>query len=152
MARSRPTWWSVIYATGLTWSAATASLADLILRDVAEVLAGGVRRTDHLGRVADDAWPPCWWDAGPDGALAFLHRVEQALARVAAARPEVAALSYGTQSLGMPSPRSGPPAGRGGRAGRTARRAAGQPGHRGGGMSAEPWPTRWWAARCRGRA
>jgi diguanylate cyclase (GGDEF)-like protein len=77
-----------------------AALADLILRDVAEVLAGGVRRTDHLGRVADDCLAAVLVGCkGPDGALAFLHRVEQALARVAAARPEVAALSYGTRSL-----------------------------------------------------
>jgi diguanylate cyclase (GGDEF)-like protein len=76
------------------------ALADLILRDVAEVLAGGVRRTDHLGRVADDSLAAVLVGCkGETGALAFLHRAEQSLARVAAARPEVAALSYGTVSL-----------------------------------------------------
>ncbi len=76
------------------------ALADLILRDVAEVLAGGVRRTDHLGRVADDSLAAVLVGCkGPAGALAFLQRVEQAFGRVAAARPQIAVLSYGTQSL-----------------------------------------------------
>ena len=76
------------------------ALADLILRDVAEVLAGGVRRTDHLGRVADDSLAAVLVGCkGPAGALAFLQRVEQAFGRVAGARPQMAGLSYGTQSL-----------------------------------------------------
>jgi diguanylate cyclase (GGDEF)-like protein len=76
------------------------AVADLILKDVAEVLAGGVRRTDHLGRVADDSLAAVLVGCeGPEGALAFLHRAEQALARVEAARPQTAPLSYGTQSL-----------------------------------------------------
>ena len=76
------------------------ALADLILKDVSEVFAGGVRRTDHLARIADDSLAAVLVGCkGVAGALAFLSRTERSLERVAAARPVVAGLSYGIQSL-----------------------------------------------------
>jgi diguanylate cyclase (GGDEF)-like protein len=76
------------------------AMADLLLKDVAETLAGGVRATDHLGRTADDdlcvALVGC---KGVDGALAFLARFERGLERVMAGRPASAQLSYGIQTL-----------------------------------------------------
>jgi diguanylate cyclase (GGDEF)-like protein len=76
-----------------------AALADLLLKEVAEVLAGAVRRTDHLARVGDDALAAVLVGCrGTEGALAFLMRVERALERVAAGRP-AAGLSYGIHAL-----------------------------------------------------
>ncbi len=76
------------------------AVADLMLKDVADVLAGGVRRTDHLGRVADDSLAAVLVGCkGRDGALAFLQRAELSLARVGGGRPDPAALAYGVQSL-----------------------------------------------------
>jgi diguanylate cyclase (GGDEF)-like protein len=74
--------------------------ADLLLKDVAEVLAGGVRRTDHLGRVDDDLLAVilvgCTLEAG---AQAFVARCERALAGVTAGRPAPIELAYGFQPL-----------------------------------------------------
>jgi diguanylate cyclase (GGDEF)-like protein len=74
--------------------------ADLLLKDVAEVLGGAVRRTDHLGRAADDLLAVvlvgCTMEAG---ALAFVSRCERALAGVTAARPAPIELAYGFQAL-----------------------------------------------------
>jgi diguanylate cyclase (GGDEF)-like protein len=74
--------------------------ADLVLKDVSEVLAGGVRRTDHLGRVDDDLLAVvlvgCALEAG---ALAFVARCERALAGVTAGRPAPVELAYGFQAL-----------------------------------------------------
>jgi diguanylate cyclase (GGDEF)-like protein len=74
--------------------------ADLVLKDVAEVLAGGVRRTDHLGRVDDDLLAVtlvgCPLEAG---AQAFVARCERALAGVTAGRPAPIELAYGFQAL-----------------------------------------------------
>lgn len=74
--------------------------ADLLLKDVSEVLAGGVRRTDHLGRVDDDLLAVvlvgCTMEAG---AQAFVARCERALAGVTAGRPTPIELAYGFQSL-----------------------------------------------------
>jgi diguanylate cyclase (GGDEF)-like protein len=74
--------------------------ADLLLKDVSEVLAGGVRRTDHLGRVDDDLLAVvlvgCALEAG---AQAFVARCERALAGVTAGRPAPIELAYGFQEL-----------------------------------------------------
>jgi diguanylate cyclase (GGDEF)-like protein len=74
--------------------------ADLLLKEVAEVFGGGVRRTDHLGRVDDDLLAfvlvGCTVEAG---ALAFVARCERALAEVTAGRPAPIELAYGFAAL-----------------------------------------------------
>jgi diguanylate cyclase (GGDEF)-like protein len=76
------------------------AMANLLLKDVAEALGGGARRTDHVGRVADDSLCVVLVGCkGVDGALAFLARFERALERVMAGRPTSAELSYGIQAL-----------------------------------------------------
>ena len=76
------------------------ALADLILKDVSEAFAAGVRRTDHLARVDEDALAVVLVGCkGPDGARAFLTRVERSVERAAAARPVSAGLAYGIQEL-----------------------------------------------------
>ena len=74
--------------------------ADLLLKDVAEVFAGGVRRTDHLGRVDDDLLAVVLVGCSVEtGALAFVNRCERALAGVTAGRPAPVELAYGYQPL-----------------------------------------------------
>jgi diguanylate cyclase len=74
--------------------------ANLLLKEVAEVLAGGVRRTDYLARVAEDRFAALLVGCkGPDGARAFLTRFERALERSADARPASVSLAYGVQPL-----------------------------------------------------
>ena len=76
------------------------AMANLLLKDVAEVLGGGVRGTDHLGRVDEDGLCVVLVGCkGVDGAHAFLARVERALERVMAGRPASAQLAYGIQPL-----------------------------------------------------
>jgi diguanylate cyclase (GGDEF)-like protein len=74
--------------------------ADLLLKDVSEVLAGGVRRTDHLGRVDDDLLAVVLVGCPLEsGAHAFVARCERALAGVTAGRPAPIELAYGFQAL-----------------------------------------------------
>jgi diguanylate cyclase (GGDEF)-like protein len=74
--------------------------ADLLLKDVSEVLAGGVRRTDHLGRVDDDLLAVVLVGCSAEaGAQAFVARCERALAGVTAGRPAPIELAYGFQAL-----------------------------------------------------
>jgi diguanylate cyclase (GGDEF)-like protein len=74
--------------------------ADLLLKDVAEVLAGGVRRTDHLGRADDDLLATVLVGCAAEaGAHAFVARCERALAGVTAGRPAPIELAYGFQAL-----------------------------------------------------
>jgi diguanylate cyclase (GGDEF)-like protein len=74
--------------------------ADLLLKDVAEVFAAGVRRTDHLGRVDDDLLATVLVGCKePAGVLAFVTRCERALARVSGGRPAPIELAYGFQAL-----------------------------------------------------
>jgi diguanylate cyclase (GGDEF)-like protein len=76
------------------------AMANLLLKDVAEVLSGAVRRTDYLARVSPDGLSAVLVGCkGPDGALAFLGRFERSLERVAANRPAALSLSYGIQRL-----------------------------------------------------
>jgi diguanylate cyclase (GGDEF)-like protein len=76
------------------------AMANLLLKDVAEVLGGAVRRTDHLAQVSPDALCAVLVGCkGPDGALAFLGRFERSLERVAAGRPASLQLSYGIHRL-----------------------------------------------------
>ena len=74
--------------------------ADLLLKDVAEVVAGGVRRTDHIGRVDDDLLAAVLVGCpGESGAMAFVARCERALAGVTAGRPAPIELAYGLVAL-----------------------------------------------------
>jgi GGDEF domain-containing protein len=74
--------------------------ADLLLKDVAEVFGGGVRRTDHLGRVDDDLLAAVLVGCAVEpGAQAFVSRCERALAGVTAGRPSPIELAYGFQPL-----------------------------------------------------
>jgi GGDEF domain-containing protein len=74
--------------------------ADLLLKDVAEVFGGGVRRTDHLGRVDDDLLAAVLVGCAVEpGAHAFVARCERALAGVTAGRPAPIELAYGFQAL-----------------------------------------------------
>jgi diguanylate cyclase (GGDEF)-like protein len=74
--------------------------ADLLLKDVSEVLSGGVRRTDHLGRVDDDLLAVVLVGCAlVSGAQAFVARCERALAGVTAGRPAPIELAYGFQAL-----------------------------------------------------
>lgn len=76
------------------------AMANLLLKDVAEVLSGAVRRTDYLGRMSSDGLSAVLVGCkGPDGALAFITRFERALERMAAGRPASLELSYGIQRL-----------------------------------------------------
>ncbi len=59
------------------------AMANLLLKDVAEVLGGAIRRTDYLARVSQEALTAVLVGCkGPDGALAFLSRFERALERL----------------------------------------------------------------------
>ena len=74
--------------------------ANLLLKDVAEVLGGGIRRTDYLARVSDDGLAAVLVGCkGTDGARAFLARFEGAFERAADARPATISLSYGIEPL-----------------------------------------------------
>ena len=76
------------------------AMANLLLKDVAEVLGGAIRRTDHLARVSTDGLSVVLVGCkGPDGALAFLGRFERSLERVTSGRPAAVKLSYGIQRL-----------------------------------------------------
>lgn len=76
------------------------AMANLLTKDVAEVLGGAIRRTDYLARVAPDGLSAVLVGCkGPDGALAFIGRFERSLERVAAGRPAALQLSYGIQRL-----------------------------------------------------
>jgi GGDEF domain-containing protein len=63
------------------------AMTNLLLKDVAEVLGGAIRRTDYLARVA------------PDHAMACLGRALRALERATEGRPAGLQLSYGIQRL-----------------------------------------------------
>jgi diguanylate cyclase (GGDEF)-like protein len=76
------------------------AMANLLLKDVAEVLSGAIRRTDYLARTAADGLSVVLVGCkGPDGALAFLGRFERSLERVTSSRPTAVQLSYGIQRL-----------------------------------------------------
>jgi diguanylate cyclase (GGDEF)-like protein len=76
------------------------AMANLLLKDAAEVLSGAIRRTDYLARVSDDGLGVVLVGCkGPDGALAFLGRFERSLERVTSGRPAAVQLSYGIQRL-----------------------------------------------------
>jgi diguanylate cyclase (GGDEF)-like protein len=76
------------------------AMANLLLKDVAEVLGGAIRRTDYLARTSTDGLSVVLVGCkGPDGALAFLGRFERSLEHVTSNRPAAVQLSYGIQRL-----------------------------------------------------
>jgi diguanylate cyclase (GGDEF)-like protein len=76
------------------------AMVNLLLKDVAEVLDGAIRRTDYLARVSQEGLSAVLVGCkGPDGALAFLGRFERSLERVTESRPASLQLSYGIQRL-----------------------------------------------------
>ena len=102
--RSSPTWSSATCATASALIERFGeAMANLLLKDVAEVLGGAIRRTDYLARVSPDALSAVLVGCkGPDGALAFLGRFERSLERVTfgPARP----FSSPTASSASPRP------------------------------------------------
>lgn len=68
--------------------AIAAPIATLALKDAAEVLVGSARTTDHLGRVGATTLAAALVGCnGPEGADAFIDRLQSAVARVSAGRP-----------------------------------------------------------------
>jgi diguanylate cyclase (GGDEF)-like protein len=76
------------------------AMANLLLKDVAEVLGGAIRRTDYLARTSTDGLSVVLVGCkGAGGALAFLGRFERSLEHVTSNRPAAVQLSYGIQRL-----------------------------------------------------
>jgi diguanylate cyclase len=76
------------------------AMADLLMKDVAEVLRGTIRRTDYLGRVGANQFGVVLAGCkGPEGAQAFFDRFQEALAKVMRGRPVQAEVTYGANSL-----------------------------------------------------
>jgi GGDEF domain-containing protein len=81
-------------------SEAGSPLATLALKDAAEVLAGSVRETDHVGRVGDASLAAILVGCdGPQGARAFVVRYRRALERVTQGRPFEVEVSCACQDL-----------------------------------------------------
>jgi GGDEF domain-containing protein len=77
------------------------ALAELLLKDCAEVMETAIRRSDHAGRLADDAFGVVLVGCkGRAGADAFFARFGQALARVTYGRPASPEVSYAVVPLG----------------------------------------------------
>lgn len=77
------------------------AVADLMLKDAADVMQTAIRRTDHAGRLADDAFGAVLVGCkGLEGAAAFVGRYSQALERATNERPGRLELAYAICSLG----------------------------------------------------
>jgi diguanylate cyclase (GGDEF)-like protein len=76
------------------------AMADLLIKDVSEVLRGTIRRTDYLGRVGANQFGAVLVGCkDPEGAQSFFDRVNFALAKVNHGRPVEPEITYGTLSL-----------------------------------------------------
>jgi diguanylate cyclase (GGDEF)-like protein len=76
------------------------ALAELLLKDCAEVMETAIRKSDHAGRLADDAFGVVLVGCkGRAGADAFFARFGQALARVTYGRPASPEVSYAVCAL-----------------------------------------------------
>jgi len=76
------------------------AMTNLLLKDVAEVLGGAIRRTDYLARVSSDGLSAVLVGCkGPEGARAFFARFTEAYGRVASGRPVEVRVTYGAQAL-----------------------------------------------------
>jgi diguanylate cyclase len=77
------------------------AVADLLLKNCAEVIAAAVRRSDIAGRVAGDVFGVILVGCkGVEGALAFRSRLEASFERVMSQRPEEVHLIAGVEKLG----------------------------------------------------
>lgn len=78
-----------------------AAVGELMLKDAADVMQTAIRRTDHAGRLADDAFGAVLVGCkGLEGAAAFIGRYGQALTRATRERPASLELAYAICSLG----------------------------------------------------
>jgi diguanylate cyclase (GGDEF)-like protein len=78
-----------------------AAVANLMLKDAADVMQTAIRRTDHAGRLAEDGFGAVLVGCkGLEGAAAFIGRYGQALTRVTQERPARLDLAYAICSLG----------------------------------------------------
>jgi diguanylate cyclase (GGDEF)-like protein len=77
------------------------AVAELMLKDAADVMQTAIRRTDYAGRLGDDTFGAVLVGCkGLEGAAAFIGRYGQALTRVTHERPAQLELSYAICSLG----------------------------------------------------
>ena len=77
------------------------AVANLMLKDAADVMQTAIRRTDHAGRLAEDGFGAVLVGCkGLEGAAAFIGRYGQALTRVTQERPARLELAYAICSLG----------------------------------------------------
>jgi diguanylate cyclase (GGDEF)-like protein len=78
------------------------AVAELLLKDAAEVAEAAIRRTDHAGRLADDLFGIVLVGCkGREGADAFFDRFAGALARVTHDRSASVELGYAVVALGQ---------------------------------------------------
>lgn len=76
------------------------AMADLLMKDVSEVLRGTIRRTDYVGRVGANQFGVVLVGCkGPEGAKAFFDRFQFALDKVKGGRPVEPEVTYGALSL-----------------------------------------------------
>jgi GGDEF domain-containing protein len=77
------------------------AVAELMLKDAADVMQSAIRRTDHAGRLGEDGFGAVLVGCkGLEGAAAFIGRYGQALTRVTHERPARLELAYAICSLG----------------------------------------------------
>jgi diguanylate cyclase (GGDEF)-like protein len=77
------------------------AVADLLLKNTAEVISRAVRRSDIAGRVGNDVFGVILVGCkGVEGAEAFRSRLEASFERVMSQRPEEVALECGIECLG----------------------------------------------------
>jgi diguanylate cyclase (GGDEF)-like protein len=77
------------------------ALSELMLKDAADVMQTAIRRTDHAGRLGEDAFGAVLVGCkGLEGAAAFVGRYGQALDRMTDERPAKLELAYAICSLG----------------------------------------------------
>ncbi len=77
------------------------AVADLMLKDAADVMEQAIRRTDHAGRIAADAFGAVLVGCkGLEGAAAFIGRYGQTLTHVTHERPAQLEVAYAICSLG----------------------------------------------------
>lgn len=77
------------------------AIAELLLKDAADVMQTAIRRTDHAGRIDADLFGAVLVGCkGLEGAAAFIGRYSQALGRATHDRPARLELGYAIRSLG----------------------------------------------------
>ena len=77
-------------------------VAELLLRDAADVIEEAIRRSDHAGRVSEDLYGAVLVGCkGQEGADAFFDRFQHALGRATAERPATFDLAYSVLALGQ---------------------------------------------------